>query len=68
MGKCVCIHDYDHGKYEQLCQLFACYPQVGGLCMREEKRKGKDRWKIKGNKTQPGYFTLCLCNCGCACA
>ena len=48
----MCIYDYDYGKYKQLCQLLMLPTREGeGFCMREEKRKGKDRWKIKGNKT-----------------
>lgn len=48
----MCIYDYDYGKYKQLCQLLML-PTGGGFCMRKEKRKGKDRWKIKGNKALP---------------
>ena len=41
MCKCVCVHDYDHGKYEQLCQLLACYPQVGGSMYERGKEEGE---------------------------
>lgn len=37
----MCIHDYDHGKYEQLCQLLACYPQVGGSMYERGKEEGE---------------------------